>query len=73
MEAEEGEEKVTRKRTAAGQGMPAKKRLHEEGTQPLKVLLSSPSLSAEQVEEKMIAELDSIAQVCAVCVHRCRR
>ena len=64
-EAGEGEEgQVARKRTTAGRGTPSKKkRRQEEGTQLLKVLLSSPSLSVEQVQGKIAEELDSIAQV----------
>lgn len=64
-EAGEGDEgQVARKRTAAGRGTPSKKkRRQEEGTQLLKVLLSSPSLSVEQVQGKIAEELDSIAQV----------
>lgn len=67
-EAGEGEEgQVARKRATAGQGTPSKKkRRQEEGTQLLKVLLSSPSLVAEQVQEKIAGELDSIAQVCTL-------
>lgn len=62
---EGGEEgQVVRKRTAAGRGTPSKKkRRQEDGTQLLKVLLSSPSLLAEQVQEKITEELDNMAQV----------
>lgn len=59
------EERWTRKRGKRGRGTPSskKKRRQEDSTQLLKVLLSSPSLSVEQVEQQMAAELDSIAQV----------
>ena len=64
---EEGEEKAARKRPTQGGGTPAtkkkKKRRQEEGTQLLKALLSSPSMTVDKVEEKMIAELDSLTQV----------
>ena len=67
-----GKEKVVRKRSKAGRGAPSskKKRRQEESAQLLKVLLSSPGLSVEQVKKQMAAELDSIAQVCG-CGVRC--
>ena len=71
--AGEGEGKPARKRASSGKGMPSskkKRRQEDGGTQLLKVLLSSPSLSVEQVKKKMAAELDSISQVMHVsCVH----
>lgn len=65
---EEGEEKAARKRPTQGGGTPAtkkkkKRRKEEEGAQLLKALLSSPSMTVDKVEEKMIAELDSLTQV----------
>ena len=63
-EEEEGEGKVARKRASAGEVTPSKKkRRPEDSTQLLNVLLSSPSLSPEQVLEQIEEELDSIAQV----------
>ena len=68
MEQETGEEeeKSVRKRPTSGGGSPAmkkNKRRKEEGTQLLKALLSSPSMTVDVVEEKMAAELDSLTQV----------
>jgi hypothetical protein len=40
-----------------------KKRRQEEGPQLLKALLSSASMTVDRVEEKMVAELDSLSQI----------
>ena len=65
---EEEDDKSVRKRPTQGGGSPTlkkKKRRKEEGGQLLKALLSSPSMTADKVEEKMAAELDSLTQVSA--------
>ena len=62
----EEEEKSVRKRPTSGGGSPAvkkNKRRKEEGAQLLKALLSSPSMTVDKVEEKMVGELDSLTQV----------
>ncbi|CAI8007075.1 Cullin-9, partial [Geodia barretti] len=62
----EEEEKSVRKRPTSGGGSPAvkkNKRRKEEGAQLLKALLSSPSMTVDKVEEKMVGELDSLTQI----------